>query len=265
MCAGPLGLPGPQGPPACRWCGRVETAFACPACGGHRLRSSVVGARRTAEELGRAFPGVPVERSGAGTVLDVVGAGPRLVVSTPGAEPVAPDGYAAALLLDAWALLERPSLHAGEESLRRWLAAAALVRPASEGGRVVLAGAPTEVSVPAVEALVRWDPAWFADRELDRAARAVAAAGRPARGAHRRPRRPSRRPPPSSTLPATAAVLGPLPHGVRPTAGAPLVTVAARPTVPALTRELAAMRARASARKDPDPVTVRVDPPDPTT
>ena len=65
-CAGPLGLPGPQGPPACRWCGRVETGFACPACGGHRLRSSVVGARRTAEELGRAFPGVPVERSGAG-------------------------------------------------------------------------------------------------------------------------------------------------------------------------------------------------------
>ena len=94
-------------------------------------------------------------------------AGPRLVVSTPGAEPVAPDGYAAALLLDAWALLERPSLTAGEEALRRWLAAAALVRPASRGGRVVLAGAPTEVSIPAVEALVRWDPAWFADRELD--------------------------------------------------------------------------------------------------
>ncbi len=31
-----------------------------------------------------------------------------------------------------------------------------------------------------------------------------------------------------------------------------------------LARELAALRARASARKDPDPVTVRVDPPDPT-
>ena len=68
---------------------------------------------RTAEELGRAFPGVPVERSGAGTVLATVAAGRALVVSTPGAEPVAPDGYAAALLLDAWALLERPSLTRG--------------------------------------------------------------------------------------------------------------------------------------------------------
>ena len=261
LCSGPLGLPGPQGPPACRWCGRVETGFTCPACGGHRLRSSVVGARRTAEELGRAFPGVPVERSGAGTVLHTVAAGARLVVSTPGAEPVAPGGYAAALLLDAWALLERPSLTAGEESLRRWLAAAALVRPASEGGRVVLAGAPTEVSVPAVEALVRWDPAWFAERELDErrelslppASRlAVLSGPRPALEAATA----------ELALPAAASVLGPLPHGTTDR-WRTLVTVP-RPDGPAMTRELAAMRARASARKDPDPVSVRVDPPDPT-
>jgi len=261
VCAGPLGLTGPQGPPACRWCGRVETGFSCPACGGHRLRSSVVGARRTAEELGRAFPGVPVERSGAGTVLETVAAGRRLVVSTPGAEPVAPQGYAAALLLDAWALIERPSLTAGEEALRRWLAAAALVRPASEGGRVVLAGAPTEVSIPAVEALVRWDPAWFAVRELEErhelslppAARlAVLTGARPALEAATS----------ELELPPTASVLGPLPHGVTDR-WRTLVTVA-RPDGPALARELAAMRARASARKDPDPVSVRVDPPDPT-
>ncbi len=261
VCAGPLGLPGPQGPPACRWCGRVETGFTCPACGGHRLRSSVVGARRTAEELGRAFPGVPVERSGAGTVLDTVAAGPRLVVSTPGAEPIAPGGYAAALLLDAWALLERPSLTAGEEALRRWLAAAALVRPASDGGRVVLAGAPTEVSIPAVEALVRWDPAWFAERELEErrelslppASRlAVLTGARPALEAATA----------ELDLPGTASVLGPLPHGATDR-WRTLVTVP-RPDGPALARELAAMRARASARKDPDPVSVRVDPPDPT-
>ncbi len=261
VCAGPLGLPGPQGPPACRWCGRVETGFTCPACGGHRLRSSVVGARRTAEELGRAFPGVPVERSGAGTVLDTVAPGPRLVVSTPGAEPVAPEGYAAALLLDAWALIERPSLTAGEEALRRWLAAAALVRPASDGGRVVLAGAPTEVSIPAVEALVRWDPAWFAERELEErrelslppASRlAVLTGARTALEAATA----------ELELPGTASVLGPLPHGATDR-WRTLVTVP-RPDGPALARELAAMRARASARKDPDPVSVRVDPPDPT-
>jgi primosomal protein N' (replication factor Y) len=266
-CAGPLALPGPQGPPACRWCGRVEAAFTCPSCGGHRVRSSVVGARRTAEELGRAFPGVPVERSGAGTVLEAVAPGPRLVVSTPGAEPVAPQGYAAALLLDAWALLDRPSLLAGEEALRRWLAAAALVRPAAEGGRVVLAGAPTDVSVPAVEALVRWDPDWFAGRDL--AERRELSLPPTARLATVTGARAALEAAVAElALPASAAVLGPLPHGApapgRPERWRTIVTVP-RPDGPELTRELAAMRARASARKDPDPVAVRVDPPDPTT
>ena len=35
----------------------ASAAFECRHCGGRELRSSVVGARRTAEELGRAFPG----------------------------------------------------------------------------------------------------------------------------------------------------------------------------------------------------------------
>jgi primosomal protein N' (replication factor Y) len=124
----------------------------------------VVGARRTAEELGRAFPGVPVRTSGGGAgVLSTVEDEPALVISTPGAEPVAEGGYAAALLLDGWAVLEREDLRAAEEALRRWAAAAALVRPASAGGAVVLLAAQ---GVPPVEALVRWDPAWHASRDL---------------------------------------------------------------------------------------------------
>ena len=56
-----------RGPPACRWCGRAVARLRVPpAAAARRLRSSVVGARRTAEELGRAFPGVPVHTSGAG-------------------------------------------------------------------------------------------------------------------------------------------------------------------------------------------------------
>lgn len=259
QCSGPLGLPGPQGPPACRWCGRVETAFACPGCSGTRLRSLVVGARRTAEELGRAFPGVPVERSGAGTVLDAVADGPRLVVATPGAEPVAPNGYAAALLLDGWALLDRPTLDAGEEALRRWIAAAALVRPATEGGRVVLAGAPTHVAVPAVEALVRWDPGWFAERELDeRRALALPPAARVATLTGTRPALEAALA--ELPLPDAAKTLGPLPHGADRWRAVVTVPV---DQGPALARELAALRARASARKDPEPVMVRVDPRDP--
>jgi primosomal protein N' (replication factor Y) (superfamily II helicase) len=96
-------------------------------------------------------------------VLATVPGGPALVVATPGAEPVAEGGYGAALLLDSWALLGRAGLRAGEEALRRWLNAAALVRSASAGGQVVVAA---DAAHPVVQALVRWDPGWLAAREL---------------------------------------------------------------------------------------------------
>jgi primosomal protein N' (replication factor Y) len=124
----------------------------------------VVGVRRTAEELGRAFPGVPVRTSGGGAVLDRVDSRPALVLATPGAEPVADGGYAAAVLLDGWMLLSRPDLRAAEEAVRRWLAAAALVRGAADSGRVVIVAAG---ELRPVQALLRWQPRWHADRELE--------------------------------------------------------------------------------------------------
>jgi primosomal protein N' (replication factor Y) len=170
-CAGPLGFTGrPAGDaggaelPHCRWCGRPETAFRCPGCGSRRLRAGVVGAGRTADELGRAFPGTKVRASGGGApVLATAVQRPELVVATPGAEPRVPGGYGAALLLDGWALLARPDLRVAEETLRRWLAAAGLVVPHGAGGRVVVMADP---ELPLVQALVRWDPAGHAGAEL---------------------------------------------------------------------------------------------------
>ncbi len=166
QCRGPIALPAPGRPPACGWCGTVPQGFLCPHCDGDRLRAGVIGARRTAEEIGRSFPGTRVITSGASEVHASVGSEPAIVVATPGAEPVAEGGYAAVLLLDAWASLDRPDLRAAEEAVRRWFAAAGLARSWREGGVVVLCGAPTHVTIPPVEALVRWAPEWFAAREL---------------------------------------------------------------------------------------------------
>jgi len=159
-CQGPLRQDRPQRPPACGWCGTVEAAWACSACGHHGLRAPVVGEARTAEELGRAFPGVTVRTSGGSRVLAGVSGGRTIVVATPGAEPVHDDGYAAVVLLDTWLMLARTDLRTEEEALRRWLGAAALVRA---GGQVLAVGHPAH---PALQALVRWDPAGFAEREL---------------------------------------------------------------------------------------------------
>lgn len=168
-CNGPLSLPSAPGAdgagsPTCSWCGVADTNHRCTVCGSRTLRAVVIGAHRTAEELGRAFPGVPVHTSGGASVLDSVASGARLVISTVGAEPVAPGGFGAALLLDGWALLGRADLRAAEETLRRWMTAAALVRPGTENGRVVVVA---ESEIPTVQALVRWDPVGHARTQLE--------------------------------------------------------------------------------------------------
>jgi len=275
-CHGPLGLAAADAVPTCRWCGTVARAFECKGCGGVALRSTVVGARRTAEELGRAFPGVPVHTSGAGDVLASVPARPSLVIATPGAEPVAEGGYAATLLLDAWASMDRPTLDASEEALRRWLAAAALTRGAARGGVTVLCGAPMHTTLPVVEALVRWDPGWFVARELaERVELSLPPTVRMARLVG--PRAAVQRAVKAAGLAESVELLGPLPWvPASPAAGAgtgsgsadgaaPKIQLLLRVALdqgPALTSALTQMKAIRSARKEREPVGVRVDPAD---
>lgn len=154
--------------PSCRWCGPPLKAWRCPECGETRLRSPVVGVARTAEEFGKAFPGMTVLQASADKPLAAVGTSTALVLATPGAAPRAAAGYAAAVLLDAELMLGRADLRAGEEALRRWLAVTALVRPAVDGGTVLVVA---DSRLREVQALVRLDPVGYAERELaDRAA-----------------------------------------------------------------------------------------------
>ena len=168
-CRGPLAMAAPGHPAgragllSCRWCGVPEAHFRCGACGSDRLRAVAIGAGRTAEEIGRAFVGVPVITSSGQKVRAAVPDAAALVIATPGAEPLADGGYGAALLLDGAAMFGRPDLRVAEETLRRWMAAVALVRPAAGGGRVVVGA---DASVPVVQALIRWDPAGHAEAEL---------------------------------------------------------------------------------------------------
>jgi len=149
--------------PSCRWCGPLLKAWRCPECGDQRLRRPVAGVARTAEEFGKAFPGTTVIQASAEHRVAEVGSKSVLVLATPGAAPPAREGYSAAILVDAEQMLSRPDLRAGEESLRRWLAVTALVRPAEDGGTVVIVAEP---SLREVQALVRLDPGGFAAAEL---------------------------------------------------------------------------------------------------
>jgi len=174
-CGGPLAQSADADDPRCRWCGLVTESWRCPSCGGVRLRAPVVGERRTAVEIERAFPGVRVRTASAAGIPDDVADRPEIVIATPGAEAVATNGYAAAVVLDTGLSLSRPDLRTSEESVRRWFNVIGLVRPAARAGRVCVVG---DSTAPQVQALVRSDPAGFAARELSerRAARLPPAA-----------------------------------------------------------------------------------------
>jgi primosomal protein N' (replication factor Y) len=259
LCNGPLRLAGPGATPDCRWCGALATdsgGWHCQGCGHDRLRAVVTGAVRTAEELGRAFPGVKVRTSGGDLVLPRVPSQPALVIATPGAEPLA--DYAAALLLDGWALLSRPSLRAGEETLRRWLAAAALVRP---GGTVLVHA---DATLAATQALIRWDPVTFAERDLAEraelgfppAVRMAAVTGESAAVASV-----------IRSIEPAFEVLGPVPLD-QPSSSSQAddevraLVRAPRPDGAVLAKALQAAQAGRSARKEGGGVRVHLDPPD---
>jgi len=265
-CTGPLSLPDRDtAAAACRWCGREEPALRCARCGSDAVRAVVVGARRTAEELGRALPGVTVITSGGDAMVATVPAQPAIVVATPGAEPVAEGRYGAALLLDSWALLGRQDLRASEDTLRRWMAAAALVRSRTDGGVVAVVA---ESTIPTVQALIRWDPVGHADAELDSRADVglppathMAAVDGPPAAVHALLD--------TAHLPEAAELLGPvdLPTGARRPPGTPAGTPVGRMLVRVprdgglmLAAELRRATAVLSARHDQQPVRVQIDP-----
>jgi primosomal protein N' (replication factor Y) len=158
-CAGPLGIASAGAAPACTLCGAIAAGWACPTCEGTKLRLVTRGTGRTAEELGRAFPGVPVLISDGERQVTTVDAKPALVIATRGAEPVAAGGYAAVLLLDGDRMLAAEHLRIGEDCLRWWSNAAALARP---GAPVVLTGVTGDLA----RALATWTQPAFAHAEL---------------------------------------------------------------------------------------------------
>ncbi len=252
VCGGPLSLAGAASAPTCTWCGHIAGDWSCAACGGRRLRAVDVGNERTAEEIGRAFTGVPVVASHAGHIVASVSGSPQVVVATPGAEPDCVGGYRAVLLLDARAQLARPGLGAGEDAARRWFGAA---RRAAPGAPVVVTA--PNASIP-VQALVRWDARWLAERELaDRAEAGLPPATRVAvlLGA------PADVADVAAELDLPHRLLGPVPVPGEPERQRAVVVVD-REHAAALARRLRAITVTRSARAAARPVHVQLDPRD---
>jgi primosomal protein N' (replication factor Y) len=159
-CEGPLAQKTSRSMPACSWCGALAVDWRCDNCDGTRLRLvGAGGASRTAEDLGRAFPGVRIIVADGDRPILSVGPEPALVIATRGAEPRAAGGYRAVLLLDGDRMTARESLRVGEDCLRWWSNATAL---AARGAPTFLVG----VGGALASALSTWRQSEYARAEL---------------------------------------------------------------------------------------------------
>lgn len=158
-CGGPLGAAHRGALPQCAWCGRGAQSWHCPSCASTTVRLASSGSERTADELGRAFPGTRVIVADGAHPVDRVPDKPALVVATRGAEPLADGGYRAVVLLDGARMLQAPDLRIGEACLRWWSNAAAL---AAQGAPVHLVGVDGRLA----RAFATWNHAGYARDEL---------------------------------------------------------------------------------------------------
>lgn len=158
-CQGPLAVHAAGARPSCGWCGLIAAEWRCSVCEATALRLVTLGAGRTAEELGRAFPGAKVVVADGQRPVLTLPDEPALVVATRGAEPRVDGGYRAVLLLDGERMLARESLRVADDALRTWSNAAALARP---GAPVLLVGVGGRIAT----ALATWRQAEYLRAEL---------------------------------------------------------------------------------------------------
>ncbi|GAB2700861.1 primosomal protein N' (replication factor Y) [Microbacterium marinum] len=158
-CSGPLRARRAGAVPDCGWCGRSAPGWSCANCSATSFRMASSGSERTADELGRAFPGVRVIVADGDHPVASVDGRPALVIATRGAEPPAEGGYRAIILLDGDRMLMAEQLRIGESCLRWWSNAAVLAAP---GAPVHLVG----VTGPVARALATWTQPAYARAEL---------------------------------------------------------------------------------------------------
>lgn len=121
----------------CRLCRAGFTS--CKDCSSSRAKSGRAGSTRTVSELGKAFPQVLISEATAQKQPSKVLPSKHIIVSTPGAAPQAPQGYAAVLILDCDVWLASQSLQAEQIAIRDWMEAIELL---SDAGRAVISGIP---------------------------------------------------------------------------------------------------------------------------
>ena len=144
----------------CALCGKVHASLACRWCKSGSFIMLGRGGERHSEEIGRAFPNIPIFYSTADSQIITIPNSPSLVIATAGMEPRVADGYALVVLLEGDSFFSYSDLRAQERARETFFTAAASV---GKNGAVITIG---NSSNPITAALTQWNPKVLATREL---------------------------------------------------------------------------------------------------
>ena len=148
-CGGKLQIDGSRKTPTCYLCKKEFNDWKCTFCGDTRPFVISKGIERTAEEIGKAIPKIPILVSSGNKQIDVVPSGRHIVIATTGSEP---NGiYSAIVMLDGEKIFNRPSLRAEEFAKFHWFS---LLGKASSTAEIYLS---LPNHHPAVQSLLRAD------------------------------------------------------------------------------------------------------------
>jgi primosomal protein N' (replication factor Y) len=160
-CGGKLSKSSAKSEPVCVLCSKKYQNWKCGWCGEARIFLASRGIERFAEEIGRSFPNQIVIQSTGTDPRDVVNDEPALVISTPGVEPIAENGYSAVVILQVDRFLSSSASNGVESAYSNFFSAGALI---GNDGVIALVH---DDGAPITSALATWNPATISKREIE--------------------------------------------------------------------------------------------------
>ena len=159
-CGGRIKIVAGNKPPQCSHCATVFPLWRCAWCKSDKQYAAGRGIDRASEEIGRAFPNIPIISSSGDSIKNQISNEKSIVVATPGAQPLSQDGYSAVVILNVLSFFSHDDLAAGERAREMLFETCGLVR---KDGQILMA---IDDAHPIIGAITQWNPATMIQREL---------------------------------------------------------------------------------------------------
>jgi primosomal protein N' (replication factor Y) (superfamily II helicase) len=151
-CGGRLLMSSMTADPICSLCSTEDKSWKCKWCSGTNRYAAARGIDRFHEEIGRAFPNMAIQLSNSPNILEEISPKTKILIATPGAIPVAMDGYSSIVILEGQRFLASGSSTYEEMVYESFFDSAARVK---KNGNILVV---LDSSHPLISSITRWNP-----------------------------------------------------------------------------------------------------------